>query len=127
WSRPGSVRRSQGGRRAGRGPPLVAPAEPAAARNQLGLMRGVSVYLGHDVLGPRRAAAPRSPLASSTDVETGGQRRSGGRSGTADAARLYLRQIAHSTLLTPDCEAALARQVERDGQDVAVQALPSAL
>ena len=90
-------------------------------------MRGFSVYLGHDVLGPRRAAAPRSPLASSTDVETGGQRHSGGRSGRADAERLYLRQIAHSTLLTREGEVELARQVEENEQEIAVQALSSAL
>jgi RNA polymerase primary sigma factor len=85
------------------------------------------VYLGHDVLGPRRAAAPRSPLASSTDVETGGHQRSGGRSGRADAERLYLRQIARSTLLTREGEIELAKQVEVNEHEIAVQALSSAL
>jgi RNA polymerase primary sigma factor len=83
------------------------------------------VYLGHDVLGPRRAAAPPSPLASSTDVETGSPRRSGGRSGRADAERLYLRQIARSTLLTREGEVELARQVEENEHEIAVQALSS--
>ena len=85
------------------------------------------MYLGHDVLGPRRAAAPQSPLASSTDAETGGHRRSGGRSGSADAERLYLRQIARSTLLTREGEVELARQVEENEHEIAVQALSSAL
>ena len=85
------------------------------------------MYLGHDVLGPRRAAAPPSPLASSTDVETGGHRRSGGRSDRADAERLYLRQIARSTLLTREGEVELARQVEENEHEIAVQALSSAL
>jgi RNA polymerase primary sigma factor len=83
------------------------------------------VYLGHDVLGPRRAAAPPSPLASSTDVETCGHRRSAGRSGGADAERLYLRQIARSTLLTREGEVELARQVEENEHEIAVQALSS--
>ncbi len=85
------------------------------------------MYLGHDVLGPRRAAAPQSPLASSPELEAGGHLRSGGRSGRADAERLYLRQIARSTLLTREGEVELAKQVEMNEREIAVQALSSAL
>jgi len=85
------------------------------------------VYLGHDVLGPRRAAAPRSPLTASPELEAGGDRRSGGRPCRADAERLYLRQIARSTLLTREGEVELAKQVEVNEREIAVQVLSSAL
>jgi RNA polymerase primary sigma factor len=85
------------------------------------------VYLGHDVLGPRRAAAPRSPLAAPTELEAGDHRRSGGRSGRPDAERLYLRQIARSTLLTREGEVELAMQVEVNEREIAGHALSSAL
>ena len=85
------------------------------------------MYLGHDVLGPRRAAAPRSPLTASPELEAGGDRRSGGRPCRADAERLYLRQIARSTLLTREGEVELAKQVEVNEHEIAVQALSSAL
>ena len=85
------------------------------------------MYLGHDVLGPRRAAAPRSPLTASPELEAGGDRRSGGRPCRADAERLYLRQIARSTLLTREGEVELAKQVEVNEREIAGQALSSGL
>jgi RNA polymerase primary sigma factor len=85
------------------------------------------VYLGHDVLGPRRTTPSRPPLGAAPEFETGSHCRTSSRSGQPDAERLYLRQIARSTLLTREGEVELATQVEEGEREIAAHALGSAL
>src|SRR5215472_5697701 len=86
--------------------------------DDLGFHRGSFVYLGHDVLGPRRAIASHAPLGAAPDFETGSHRRATGRSGQPDAERLYLRQIARSTLLTREGEVELATRIEEGEREI---------
>src|SRR5262249_23061058 len=79
------------------------------------------------VLGPRRAIASHAPLGAAPDFETGSHRRATGRSGQPDAERLYLRQIARSTLLTREGEVELATRIEEGEREIAAHALGSAL
>ncbi len=81
------------------------------------------MYLGNDVLGPRRVAAARSAVAQ-TSVEAGENRRSAAK---PDAERFYLRQIARSTLLTREGEVALGTQIEEGEREIAASVLASAL
>ena len=81
------------------------------------------MYLGNDVLGPRRVTASRS-VAPAAGFEAGAHRRAGAK---PDAERLYLRQIARSTLLTREGEVALGTQIEDGEREIAACVLGSAL
>jgi len=80
------------------------------------------VYAGFDVLGPRRAAAPRPAQAAATERSATGARTAGP---APDAERAYLRQIARTTLLTREAEIDLGERIATGEREIARAALTS--
>src|SRR5262249_15523384 len=83
---------------------------------------GLHVYAGFDVLGPRRAAAPRPAPPAATERRATGARTGGP---APDAERAYLRQIAQTTLLTREAEIDLGERIATGEREVARAALTS--
>src|SRR4029077_6040748 len=83
---------------------------------------GLHVYAGFDVLGPRRAAAPRPAQAAATERSNTGARTGGP---APDAERSYLRQIARTTLLTREAEIDLGERIATGEREIARAALTS--
>ena len=91
------------------------------------------MYAGFDVLGPRRAAAPR-PVHRGENAppwprgKAGNRRGAGGRTSgaAADAERAYLRQIACTSLLSREMEIELGERIASGERDIVREALASA-
>src|SRR5262245_20080029 len=83
---------------------------------------GLHVYAGFDVLGPRRAAAPRPAQPAATERRATGARTGGP---APDAERAYLRQVARRTLLTREAEIDLGERIATGEREIARAALTS--
>jgi RNA polymerase primary sigma factor len=92
------------------------------------------VYVGSDVLGPRRATATRLPVGSPQEHERGlapssvpaSRRDPGTATAGADAERAYLRRIARTSLLSREAEVDLGERIATAERTIAREALGSA-
>jgi RNA polymerase sigma factor (sigma-70 family) len=99
------------------------------------------VYVGSDVLGPRRATATRFPVGSLAGLgedrqedrrrpaQPSGAASRAGRANTtagADAERAYLRRIARTSLLSREAEVDLGERIATAERTIAREALGSA-